>query len=328
MAKGIKIMIIKQVDNKESNDKFIKAGLKAEKQMAHYLDRAFGKSQDIFVLNDIRLKNDTDTAQIDHLIIHTYGFIIVESKSVSTKVSVNKYGEWKRIFKNKETGMPSPVQQAKRQASFLEDFLQKKAINVFKDSIINKVVGKPKFSNYKFNILVAISDTGIIEREHIDLDEVVKADIITDKVLKIISDRRNDLLKSLINPFSTDIYTFQVETKNKIANLLLTLHNPVSKQINNATMVQEEPINYQKQIKIPAINRQILYECSKCKSKNLEVAYGRNYYFKCLDCANNVPIKHTCNTPNCKPKTRKNKLQFFKVCESCNIDELFWENKP
>jgi len=316
-------MIIKHVDNKESNDKFIKAGLKAEKQMGHYLERAFAKAEDIFVLNDIRLKNNNETAQIDHLIIHTYGFIIIESKSVSTKVSVNKYGEWKRLYNNKETGMPSPIQQAKRQASFLEDFLQEKAMNVFRDSIINKTVGKPKFSNFKFDILVAISDTGIIERDNIELDEVLKADAIADKVLKIISNREKDLLKSLINPFTTTSNGLHVETERKIANLLLSLHHPVSKKIVEVATVQEKPITYNN-----AKKSSIEHICPKCNSKTLQVVFGRNYYFKCLDCGQNIPIKHTCNTPDCKPRTKKRKLQFFKICEKCGIDELFWENKP
>ena len=102
----------------------------------------------------------------------------------------------------------------------------------------------------------------------------------------------------------------------------MTLHKPVARKTAKLDTVQEKSITYNNFQKSP-----IEHICTKCKSKNLEVAYGRNYYFKCLDCENNIPIKHTCNTPNCKPKTRKSKLQFFKVCEKCGIDELFWENK-
>ena len=311
-------MIIKNVDSKESNDKFIKAGLNAEKQMGYYLKKAFEKSEDILILNDLRIEHNNDIAQIDHLVIHPYGFIIIESKSVSSKISVNEHGEWKRIYNNQEKGISSPIQQAKRQASFLKDFLNEKATRVFRESIVDKLISKPTFNNYKFDILIAISDSGIIERDNINLPEILKADTIPDNILNTISKRKIGLL----NIFANDNYAFHKKTIIKIANLLLTLHKPVAKKTAKVDTVQEKPITYNNSQK-----SSVEHICPKCKSKNLEVAYGRNYYFKCLDCENNIPIKHTCNTPNCKPKTRKSKLQFFKVCEACSIDELFWENK-
>jgi len=321
-------MIYKEVDPKESNDKFTKAGLAAEKQMAFYLKRAFADREDIFVLNDIRLERDGEVAQIDHLIIHAYGFIIIESKSVSSTVSVNKHAEWKRIYNNKESGMRSPIQQAKIQASFLTAYLQEKGSTLFRETIINKVIAKPKYDNYKFDVLVAISDTGIIKRENIDLPEVLKADAIPDKILALISTRKKDILKALVNPFSTsDGYTFHLDTVRKIASFLKTMHISATSQHKEATTVQEKPITYGKNPETQSDANKAVYECSKCKSQNLEVNYGRNYYFKCLDCENNIPIKHTCNTPSCKPRTKKRKLQFFKICEACGVDELFYENK-
>jgi len=322
-------MIYKNVDPKESNDKFIKAGLAAEKQMAFYLKRAFSDKEDIFVLNDIRLERDGEVAQIDHLIIHSYGFIIVESKSVSSKVSVNKHAEWKRVYNNKESGMRSPIQQAKIQASFLTAYLEAKGNTLFKKSIIDKVIANPKYEYYKFDVLVAISDTGIIERDNINLPEVLKADAVPDQILELISNGKKDMLKSLVNPFAiSEGYRFRSDTIKKIADFLIGTHKPIRQQHKEASTIQEKPLVYKKKIETPLNIDKKVYICTKCKSKNLEVAYGRNYYFKCLDCANNIPIKHTCNTPNCKPKTRKSKLQFFKVCEACSIDELFWENKP
>ena len=313
-------MILKYVDNKISNDKFIKAGLSAEKQMNHYLERDFGKNKDIMILNDIRLVDGGNTAQIDHLVIHQCGFIIIESKSVSSKISVNKYGEWKRIFNNRETGMPSPIQQAKRQVSFLRDFLNQKVTNLFREKLIYKFTSKPTFNNYKFDVLVAISDSGIIERDNIDLPEVVKADSVPDKINSILSKRK----KGILNPFANDNYTFTIDTVRKIANTLLALHKPVSTQtIERTNSVQEEPIKYNK-----SKDNMAKYICSKCASKNIQIEYGRyGYYFKCLDCNCNTSIKHTCTTSKCKIKTRKRKNKFFKVCENCDVEVLFWENK-
>ena len=82
------------------------------------LKRYFGDSRDLFIINDLHLDDLGDKAQIDHLIIHKFGFLIIESKSVSTTVSINDYGEWTRHY-NGQQGMQSPISQAKLQASAL-----------------------------------------------------------------------------------------------------------------------------------------------------------------------------------------------------------------
>lgn len=91
-------MILKETDEKELLNKFQEYGYNAEKQMAFYLKRAFQESNDIFVINDLRLVMNDDVAQIDHLIMHRFGFILIESKSVTSKISVNEHGEWIRHY--------------------------------------------------------------------------------------------------------------------------------------------------------------------------------------------------------------------------------------
>lgn len=65
-------MILKDVDELATLDKYQKAGLSAEKQMAFYLKRAFGAEENILVINSLRLEKNDDAAQIDHLILHEY----------------------------------------------------------------------------------------------------------------------------------------------------------------------------------------------------------------------------------------------------------------
>lgn len=81
-------MILKEPDNLNTDDKFLKAGHAAEKQLAFYLQRAFGGDDKITVLNGIRLKKRKDVCQVNHLVIHEYGMVIVESKSVTSKVKI------------------------------------------------------------------------------------------------------------------------------------------------------------------------------------------------------------------------------------------------
>ena len=84
--------------------------------MAHYLDRYFGKHETIHVLHDLGLDFEADRAQIDHLVLHSLGAAIIESKSVSTSVRINAANEWERLWEGAWRGMPDPLLQGERQA--------------------------------------------------------------------------------------------------------------------------------------------------------------------------------------------------------------------
>jgi len=134
-----------------SDDPRIKAGEQAEKQMAHYLERAFGRSEKVWVFHDLRFElGDADAVQIDHLILYKYGIIIIESKSVTTEVRINEHQEWERKFRG-WSGMPSPIQQAERQVVALRRLLDD---NV--DKLLNKVLGKlqKRFGSFSIRCLV------------------------------------------------------------------------------------------------------------------------------------------------------------------------------
>ncbi len=74
--------------------------------MAFYLKRFFANDPEIVVLNGIRLEHNGDAAQVDHLLIHSHGLSIVESKSVVGKIQIKDDGQWLRWFgANQSRGM-------------------------------------------------------------------------------------------------------------------------------------------------------------------------------------------------------------------------------
>ena len=154
-------MILKEIDEKIITKDFEKYGHEAEKQMSFYLKRAFQNDKEIHVINDLRLKMNDDVAQIDHLIFHRYGFIIVESKSVTSKISINEFGEWTRHYPKFSRGMPSPINQAKTQLDFLRTYLTARSDYLLKKRLLIKFT----FKDFKFDLLIAISDSGIINRD-------------------------------------------------------------------------------------------------------------------------------------------------------------------
>jgi very-short-patch-repair endonuclease len=65
--------------------------------------------------------------------------------------------------------------------------------------------------------------------------------------------------------------------------------------------------------------------CKSCDSQCM-IKWGRyGYYWKCLTCDTNTPIKEFCATCKTKHKLRKDKKRFFIYCEPCNTERLYCE---
>lgn len=193
----------------QHRDPRLQAGAEAERQMAHYLHRRFCEDPELHVLHDLRIEDRDQTeqdgspgvCQIDHLIVHRWGMFIVESKSVAEAVQVRPDGsggdEWFRVYSGKKTGMPSPVQQARRQAGFLRTFLQRRREELvgrmpFGMRTLAKVklgTDQRGFRNAPIQLVIAVSDGGRIDR--LDGWEeprkpfrvfLAKADLVADKI--------------------------------------------------------------------------------------------------------------------------------------------------
>jgi Nuclease-related domain len=340
-------VILKELDPFISEDKFEKAGRVAEEQLAFYLRRAFVEDKDILVFNNLRFERNHDVAQIDHLILHKYGMIIIESKSVTTKVEINEREEWIRWFDNTPKGMPSPIQQAKRQGEFLRSYLRE-----HDEVLMGKIMGRQ--SGFRFmplDILVAISDTGIVQRpKSVSLEEVCKADQVVDQV-KIIFQRWRKANGFLTFDLKKGGYEFYQSELDNITKFLIAKNkppvrqaspqeipvaNPARKSWNSnrdvsessksiiqssssqLSMIKKQP---ERNIEVTPVN-----VCAYCKSINLRIEYGYNYYFKCFDCDKNTTIKSLCKSCDAKAKTRKSGLQFYSECSHCQTSELFYKN--
>ncbi|MCY4135138.1 MAG: nuclease-related domain-containing protein [bacterium] len=295
-------MIVKKFKEAAHNqDPRIQAGIAAEKQMAHYLHRFFSDDPNIFVLHGLRLEDpaqpehddSTGVCQIDHLLVHRFGFFIIECKSVTGEVQVRSDGsggdEWTRVNDHCETGMPSPIQQARRQSEFLRKFLYQHAEELVGRlpfgirTVARLIYGTDQrgFARAPIQTIVAVSDKGTIKR--IDGWKepqepfrvfVAKADQVPDKInqeLKLHS--RNAKLTKIRGQGDYGIWNMKKPEARTVARFLAERH------VGRIGVADARPA---------------LAQCMHCGSEKLEARRRTrpyyNDYWQCSVCHENTPM--------------------------------------
>lgn len=300
-------MIYKELEPFQIEDKFAKAGRAAEEQMAFYFKRFFGDDPDILVLNGIRIEADSDAAQLDHLVIHSHGLAIVESKSVVGQLQIKDDGQWIRWYGTKQSkGMASPITQARLQEKFLRAFLAKASNN------------PALFKTFPIDLYVAISDGGVIRWPSSGpISGVCKADQVPDKIIASRKVAQSNGAPEL-----------SAAGREKIAAFLVASNKPLVRAVGMTTPAENEPVIAQSvaEYKAESVAVSERPSCKHCGSNSLEICFGRTYYFHCLGCEKNNPIKETCPKCNEPAKLRKQKKEFFLECEKCKYSSLYFVN--
>ncbi|ULH17760.1 NERD domain-containing protein (plasmid) [Deinococcus sp. KNUC1210] len=338
-------MIAKDYAAPPTADRFQRAGNEAEKQMAFYLKRAFGDDPAVHIFHNLRFEDGQDAAQIDHLVLHRSGAIIIESKSVTSSVSINERDEWTRQWNGRWTGMPSPVLQAKRQAEFL-----RKQLGAHREELLGKALFglvQKGFQAFVIDVVVAISDQGVIQHRG-RLPEVRKADQVVDRVRELMREQAGLSSLTSRDPRSKDWgITLKPEELTRTSAYLRNAHRDQqsSKELERTPTPAHrlaEPLDRQAATEVytavgPVVAPRVAtpkfapatpaFTCSKCASERLEVVYGQyGYYFKCLACDGNTRIDLKCSTCSGKLRTRKSQRQFFAECRTCDTSKLYFTN--
>ena len=328
------------------------AGARAEAQMAFYLKRAFGDAKDVLVLHDLRLpsQDGNDAAQIDHLILHAGGMVIIESKSVTSEVCVNENHEFSRLWNWRWQGFKSPIQQSKLQADFLQKTLTEKKAEL-RDKALFGLIQKG-FGMVPFDILVAISDTGIIRRK-VDVPDVLKADQVVDSIREIIGRRYVSFAAFAVKSKNDNDpwVSFTVSEMQRIADFLVASHRPLARKSAALSAVEVPAARPappapsrpapalvataasapafassapQVQVAVTVGSNQI---CRHCASTKVTVTYGKfGYYLKCAACQQNTKIDFNCSKCGKVASIRKDKLVFHREC-GCGHGEVYHLNE-
>lgn len=326
--------ILKQKDFSDTKDPRLAAGDKQEKDVAFYLRRAFKDDENILVLNDFRFTFNDEVAQIDHLIVHRAGFIIIESKSIYGEVKVNTRGEWSRSYKGQWSGMPSPIIQAGLQ----KDLLRQLLINNV-ELFLGKLLGIQTQVRYReWAVLCTVSNNCILHREEMPSDiskQVIKSESISDEVKKIGG------YSKLGSAFSTKPYFSQSELNNIGQFLLDTCQSkPNTDELkieepkisfDDKTITISQPIeivspsNTQKSDEVLSTTV-IGIACKNCDEKeNLTAKYGKfGYYVQCGSCDTNTSMKTACpECGNTKTRIKKQADVYWLSCD-CSMNRLLF----
>jgi len=304
-------MILKDKQLVNANSPTSIAGQQQEQDVAFYLRRAFKDHEQVLVINDFGFSHNEENAQIDHLIIYPFGFILIESKSISGEVKVNKHGEWTRSVGQKWTGMASPIKQVELQQKLFREYLFE-----HRASILPKLFGirQQSFGMRCWHNLCAVSSNAIIERESMPQaisNQIVKSEFLVDKVNNIMN-LKGKVLSTLTFDTRPD---FSNSELSSIASFLLDSMQPT----HDPKTQDASPTNN-------ALKSRIA--CKKCgESNNLSAQYGRyGYYVSCSTCETNTSMKIPC--PQCQSantKVAKRKAIYSLNCFDCSNSTILLE---
>lgn len=101
----------------------LRNGAKGERECAFHLDGVVKDHPNRVLIHDLRIEHDGEAAQFDHILINrSMDVWILESKSYLNGFRISERGEFEYWYDGHYHGMPSPIEQAKRQARILERF--------------------------------------------------------------------------------------------------------------------------------------------------------------------------------------------------------------
>lgn len=217
----------------ENEIRFIRAGDKAEKEAAYYIDFHFGHSNNkSVVLHGLRLEHEGRVAQIDHLIISRFLEVYVyESKSFGAGLKITPEGEflrWNPYFKTYE-GMSNPMDQNDRHVRVLK-------------SVFDRLSSVPRRLGLKlkptFHSVVLVSTNARIlrpSRKSYDTRNVIPADQVVKHWNKTLDEEDPISTVTSVGKF------LSYESIEAIGQELAALHTPIVFDYAAKFGIQVEP---------------------------------------------------------------------------------------
>lgn len=200
-------MILKELDPFLGGSQDEIAQRIAQDRMAYHLRRYFGKSEEVDILNYLRVSSGSVVTMIDHLVLHAFGLIVIERESLVEPIQIKDDGQWLRLRQDGPVEMRSPITRAYLRALSLKAFLDK------------MVKQKGFFDRIELDIIVAVPDTGRIQWPTMGvLPEICNTDQVHDRVNQRITQCRRT---------ATAAGVLTVSERRRLGDFLRSLHQPL-----------------------------------------------------------------------------------------------------
>jgi len=138
-------MILKELDSFRGREADVPARLQADR-MAYYLRRHFRRSNEVDVLNELRVASGDSIANIDHLLLHPFGFLLVAREPLSGAIHIDGEGCWQRWQHGQRIATCSPITRA-----YVQVLLMKSALD-------RRVQQRGFFDRLEIDVLVVVPD--------------------------------------------------------------------------------------------------------------------------------------------------------------------------
>lgn len=143
-------MILKELDPFRGSEADVAARLQADR-MAYYLRRHYKRSPEVDVLNELRVPSGHVLASIDHLLLHSYGFLLIAREPLSGAVCIDGEGRWQRREQDGLVDIGSPITRAYVQVLLMKSFLDR------------RVQQRGFFDRLELDVLVVVPDEVAIQ---------------------------------------------------------------------------------------------------------------------------------------------------------------------
>jgi hypothetical protein len=335
------------------------AGQKQEQDVAFFLRRAFKDNPEVLVINDFKFSFNDETAQIDHLIVYTYGFVLIESKSIKGHVKVNNQGEWTRSYNSQWSGMSSPIKQVELQQALLKEMFKH-----HRNNILSKLLGikQQGFNGRCWHYLCAVSSHAVIDRKtmpKVISDKLYKTEFLVDelknimnlkhKLLRLVSvtDTRPDFSQRELDSIGQFLISQHIDSNIQQVDTAPAQLKQIQPIPNTPELKQElqpelkpvlAPTNHLVQsngasvatlaplvpVNTLAPNQHPILSCKYCGgSTQYTPMYGKfGYYINCNQCSKNTSMKQAC--PQCmskNTKVTKRKETYTLNCQECGCEQ-------
>ena len=186
------------------------------------LSRLVGLEGGFLILSDLFLRHGENEAWLDHLLIHRYGFTLIESRTLSVPCTRTFEERW---LQKREDGLyevPSPVERVKQNARFVVGLLRDEHGHLLEDDRESNVISK-----LSMDIYVSIALQGDLVTEDVGFSSLIVnvqelGGLVNAKHTERYFTERGRLPKEHVQPPPT----LDADERLELGEVLLRQHQP------------------------------------------------------------------------------------------------------